>query len=54
MLSPWVRPRATIAAASLCPAMPLPVVAGGAVAGALLMYVVGMATREAKKKGRRR
>ena len=54
MLSTWVRAsrRASLgdAGCPACPAMPVPVVLGGAVAGGLLMYVVGLATRETKRR----
>jgi len=38
----------------VCPAVPLLPALGGMAGGALLMYLVGLAMREAKKKGRRR
>jgi hypothetical protein len=58
MLSTWVRPRGAtirdVVGCPACPSMPVPVVAGGAVAGGLLMYIVGLATREKRRKNPRR
>ena len=51
--TPDAAPAPDAAPCPTCPPIPIRAAAAGAVGGALLMYVVGLLTREAKKKRRR-